>query len=156
MRRVLPILVFTLLPLVAVAAGSGVDDAARAIYGEFMSPYCPGLLLADCRSQAAVDLRARIHAELAAGRTAEQVRSELTATYGEKILAAPRAQGFGLMAWVTPGVFVLIGAGFVLLWAQRRRDAAGDAAPAAPAPAAVGDAVLQARLERELRTVDAG
>lgn len=154
MRRVLPILVFAFLPLAAVAAEPGVDDTARAIYGEFMSPYCPGLLLADCRSQAAVDLRARIHAELAAGRTADEVRSELATTYGEKILAAPRAQGFGLMAWLTPGVFVLIGAGFVLLWAQRRRDAAEETV--ASAPAAVGDAALQARLERELRTVDAG
>lgn len=154
MKRVLPILVFAFLPLAAVAAEPGVDDTARAIYGEFMSPYCPGLLLADCRSQAAVDLRARIHAELAAGRTADEVRSGLAATYGEKILAAPRAQGFGLMAWLTPGVFVLIGAGFVLLWAQRRRDAAGETV--ASAPAAGGDAALQARLERELRTVDAG
>ena len=94
MKRVLPILVFAFLPLAAVAAEPGVDDTARAIYGEFMSPYCPGLLLADCRSQAAVDLRARIHAELAAGRTADEVRSGLAATYGEKILAEAKRLGF--------------------------------------------------------------
>jgi hypothetical protein len=38
-----------------------IESAARAIYGDVMSPYCPGLLLADCRSAgASADAIARI------------------------------------------------------------------------------------------------
>ncbi|MFN2375640.1 MAG: cytochrome c-type biogenesis protein CcmH [Candidatus Binatia bacterium] len=107
-----------------------VEKAARAIYADFMSPYCPGLLLVDCRSEAAVELRAEIHAKLAAGQSEAQVREELERLYGEKLRAAPAARGFGLLAWWTPFVVLLLAAGVAVRWVRANR--AGAAASAEP------------------------
>ncbi len=156
MTRVVVLLLLSLVTApyaYAESAPTDTDAMARAIYGDFMSPYCPGLLLADCRSQAAVDLRAHIRDRLASGVPASEVRAALEATYGEKLRAAPAARGFGLWAWLTPGVFVLIGAGFVLLWAQRRSDR--EVALDKPGKTTL-DPALQARLDTELRSFDAG
>jgi cytochrome c-type biogenesis protein CcmH len=153
MKPVVLGLLLVLAPAMSLAEDAAVDQTARAIYSDFMSPYCPGLLLADCRSQPAVELRAQIRGELAAGKSDAEVRAALEATYGEKLRAAPPASGFGLWAWITPAIFVVIGAGFVLLWAQRRRDwLEAEEAP----PASDGDPALEARLARELRSFDAG
>lgn len=98
-----------------------VERAARAIYADFMSPYCPGLLLVDCRSQPAVELRAEIHAKLASGQSEAQVREELERLYGEKLRAAPAARGFGLLAWWTPFVALLLAAAVAVRWVRANR-----------------------------------
>jgi len=50
--------------------------------------------------------------------------------YGEKVLAAPRTQGFGLTAWVMPIVVVLVGLMVIWMLLERWRKRA-IAAPAA-------------------------
>jgi len=145
---------FSLLVVAPVfAATPEVDAAASAIYADFMSPYCPGLLLADCRSDAAAALRDDIRTELANGKTDADVRTALEATFGDRVRAAPQTHGFGLWAWLTPGLFVACGGGIIALWVQRRRHRVHPAA--SPVPAASSPA-LQARLERDLRSFDAG
>lgn len=153
MKAILLAMAVFCAPTVALgASATDVDASARAIFGEFMSPYCPGLLLADCSSGAAIALRAEIRADLEAGRSAAEVRAALEATYGDRVLAAPRTRGFGLWAWVTPAVFVALGALVVFFWARRSRQLA--VAPPAPGFVIANDPALQARLDRELRTFD--
>jgi len=127
-----------------------VDSAARAIYNDFMSPYCPGLLLADCRSEAATELRREIRTQLAAGVPERNIRDRLEAHFGEKLLAAPHARGLGLVAWLVP--FAAIGLGLVgmLLWLRTQRPRP---APHLPSADAINPA-LWARLEHELRAFD--
>ena len=144
--------VWTLLSLVAAVLPVAADDAAlgeaQAIYREYMSPYCPGLLLADCRSGAAEELRRDILASLQAGQPADAVRADLERTFGERVLAAPRVRGFGIWAWATPGIFVGVGAAILLLWVRRRRGRARD--DTRPEPPDSFDPNLQARMESEL------
>lgn len=100
---------------------SDVDRTARSIYGEFMSPYCPGLLLGDCRSDQAALLRDDIRARLAAGESEAEVRQGLEDVYGEKVRAAPAGHGFGLIAWLTPFVVLAAGAGVAMRWIGANR-----------------------------------
>jgi len=123
MRNLLVTASFLLLLSAAsnVGASPEVDATARSIYGDFMSPYCPGLLLADCRSQSAVNLRADIHARLEAGQPEAEVRQALEDIYGEKMRAAPAARGFGWVAWLTPFVALALGAALAMRWIRTNR-----------------------------------
>jgi cytochrome c-type biogenesis protein CcmH/NrfF len=84
-------------------------DAAR-IFDEVMSPFCPGLTLADCPSPQAFELRDQIATRLAAGEQPDAVVSDLVARYGVRILADPSNTRVGAVAWGTPIVVAVFGA----------------------------------------------
>ena len=100
----------------ALAAGAAAEDPkgwAYALSREMMSPFCPGRSLSDCPSTEAESLRMWILVQEAGGRERSDVEAELLDRYGDVILAAPRAQGFGWAAYLLPAaVFV---AGGILL-----------------------------------------
>lgn len=103
---------------VAIAA-----DEAGWGYGlanSLMSPYCPGRSLPDCPSAQAAQLREWIIAQDTAGRARADVESELIERYGEEILQAPRARGFGLTAYVTPLLAFLVGGVVVAVFLRRQ------------------------------------
>jgi cytochrome c-type biogenesis protein CcmH len=125
---------------------AAVETEASRIFNSMMSPYCPGLLIANCPSPGAADLKQRVKMQLAAGVSPESVRAELRATYGTQVDAVPPAEGFGLLAWIIPIVALLGGGTIVVWWVRGRgRDRAGQAAR----PDAL-DPQAQARLDREL------
>jgi len=125
---------------------AAVETEASKIFNSMMSPFCPGLLIANCPSPGAAELKEQVKVELAAGVPADSVRALLRAAYGDQVEAVPPAEGFGLLAWIMPGV-VLLGGGVVVAWWLRRRVSvpAGSAPPTARL-----DAEAQARLDREL------
>lgn len=135
---------------VAVAAffvSSRPDPKARPrsseeVQSRVMSPYCPGVLLADCPTSEAVRLRLRINEKVQSGWTNSQIDEWLVESYSEKVLASPR----GSYAWLVPSAWVLAGAGLVGLLALRwtRREA-----PDAEEPEIA--AIDRARLDNELR-----
>ena len=129
---------FAILGLVVGAAlpgGAGAEDAAAppggapgvwgyALAQDLMSPFCPGVALADCPSPDAATLRSWILVQEAAGRSRADVEAELLERYGEQILSAPRVRGFGVTAYAIPiGVFVA-GGGLVWLFLRRQTRAA--------------------------------
>lgn len=135
----------------SLATGAIDPDAARLI-DQVMSPFCPGLILTNCPTLAADSLRRSIRERFAAGATRAQVLAELYRTYGNVISAAPDQSGFGLVAWLAPGVSVLVGGILITLFIRRRRPApafATTAIAAAPPTAASDalDAALAARLK---------
>ncbi|MFN2427202.1 MAG: cytochrome c-type biogenesis protein CcmH [Candidatus Binatia bacterium] len=142
--------VFLLGPWAGLASGEAapedVERSARAINGDFMSPYCPGLLLGDCRSPAAVELRAEVRRDLEAGVSEAELRARLEAEFGEKLLAAPHARGFGLVAWLTPYVMVIAGMIAIFAWMLSHRRTVAPEPERKPA-----DPARLARLEEERR-----
>lgn len=140
-----------------VVIGSGVstpfaaepvaEDRARAIFHEHMSPFCPGLLLSDCSSRPAETLRTDIRAALANGASEAEVKADLQRRFGERILAAPTRQGFGLLAWLVPPVAVIGALIAVVLWWSRR---SRTRMPASARPILPVDPMLRARLDAEL------
>jgi cytochrome c-type biogenesis protein CcmH/NrfF len=106
-----------------VAQDPAVDRAANDLYNTVMSPFCPGRTLAMCPSPQAAQLRDDIKARLAAGESKRDIEESLYQTYGEIVLAKPRAVGFGLFAWAVPILFFAAGAGILVWWLRGTRDA---------------------------------
>ena len=123
------------------------DRAAHKIFTTVMSPYCPGLLLGSCPSQAAVALRDTIRAQLRRGREPEAIIDALVETYGEDILGMPRYEGIGVIAWLGPLVALMVGMVAVYRWLRTRR--------VAPVPSGAADTQkqdgLRRRVEEELQ-----
>lgn len=127
-----------------------VERAARALFTEVMSPYCPGLTLTSCPSEGAFLMKDSIRAELAAGRTPGQIMDRLEATHGPGIRARPAARGFGLVAYLGPFVAIAL-AGFALTWWVRRSVRRSPARVPRRAEAVVLDEASRERLARGLR-----
>ncbi len=130
MTRVRPAVALGLVCLgLALPAGAASEEPegwAYALWHEMMSPFCPGRSLADCPSTAAESLRMWILVQEAGGRERSEVEAELLDRYGDVILAAPRARGFGLAAYLMPAVGFVAG-GVLLGVFLRRQTCAGDA-----------------------------
>ena len=133
-----------------VARAAGDEPPARTWHQELwtglMSPFCPGRVLIDCPSPQAAELRAWIAEQESAGRSRADVEAQLYAQFGDVILQAPRAQGFGLTAYVIPLVAFACGGAVVWLFLRRQRR---PAAPA-PAPLAPTDPEIERRIDEEL------
>jgi cytochrome c-type biogenesis protein CcmH/NrfF len=128
-----------------------VEREAARVTGSVMSPFCPGRLIADCPSPAAIELREQIRKRIAAGETADAIQAELLETYGEFVRAAPTGKGFDLAAWLVPPVALALAAVVVMLWMRRRgAKVAPEAADTGPAL----DAAAKARIEAELQKGD--
>lgn len=138
------------------------DAAADEVYQQVLSPFCPGRALSDCPSQKAHDLKAEIRGQLAQGAVAEDVLEGVFARYGDQYRAVPGYAGFGLVAWLGPLLFLVLGA-FVAL-RMVRLGAAREQAVAAEGSASTGssagpegepipESVLRA-VEREVRGGD--
>lgn len=140
--------------LVALAAPAFAQESwSRDVWHDFMSPYCPGRTLADCPSPQAQELRAWIADQEAQGRSRAEVEEQLYRLYGDVILSAPRAEGWGLAAYLVPvGAFVLGGL-LLVVFLRRQSAAAGSAeAEAAAQTPPVVDAELERIVDEELRS----
>ena len=76
---------------------------------ELMSPYCPGRSLVECPSQKATELRLWIAGQEKAGIPRAEVERELFERYGDILRHAPKAEGFGLWAYLVPAGALLAG-----------------------------------------------
>ena len=93
---------------------------ARAIITSSMSPFCPGLTLETCPSPSADSLRQVIIARVTRGDSRVQIEADLERDFGAAIRSTPKAEGFGLVGWVVPGVFMLVGMLWLTRWLRRR------------------------------------
>ncbi|MEA2459909.1 MAG: cytochrome c-type biosis protein CcmH [Actinomycetota bacterium] len=116
MKRVLAFLLLALAMVVALGSSAiaAPEDVANSIATQVMSPYCPGVTLHDCPSDAAVKLRERITSWAEQGWDRDRIIAKLKDEFGPGIVAAPPKSGSGLFAWLLPLAAVLIGA--LLLW----------------------------------------
>ncbi len=125
------------------------EAIARRLDQTFIAPCCFTNTLAEHRSPVAEELRQEIRAILAGGATETQVVDAFVAKYGERILAAPKPQGFNLLAYVLPAVAVAVGLLIFAVFMRRR----GPHPPNATAPSKIPDQV-KARFEAELAHFD--
>jgi cytochrome c-type biogenesis protein CcmH len=133
------------------------DTRAQRLFGELMSPYCPGLTLATCPSPGADSLRRVIRTALDRGETPAAIREAYAAAWGEQMLGTPRFHSWGVVLWVAPAALLAFGVAGLVLWlrALRRRSAAGPAAePPAEASPSPEDRRLAERLAAELKALD--
>jgi cytochrome c-type biogenesis protein CcmH len=86
---------------------------AHQIASTLRCPICEDLSVADSPAPLAGQMRQQISQQLAEGRTADQIRQNFVASYGDSVLLSPPHQGIGQLAYVLPivviGVGVLVG-----------------------------------------------
>ena len=118
--------------------------------GEIMCPVC-NTTLDQSDSPIARRMKADIASRIAAGQSKQQIKDELVAQFGTKVLAAPPAKGFNLLAWLLPFA-ALFGGALVLgllawRWSRNRE-------PSTPAPRL--SPALERRVDEELARFDEG
>ncbi len=147
--------------IAGLLAAGGLPSAAQDEAGwsyqlahDVMSPYCPGLSLADCPSPNAASLREWIIEQERAGASQDSVEKRLFEQFGDGLLQAPRPEGVGLIAYAIPGAGLLVG-GLLVARVIRRR---GQSSPAEALPASKpptsdtppGDADLEREIDEEI------
>ena len=126
----------------------------HAVESEVMCVSC-GVPLAIAESPQADAERREITRLIAQGKTKQEILDSLVVTYGDRVLASPKDEGFGLAAYLVPIALVLamLAALAIALprW-RRNRDAAENGTSAAAGPA-LSDADSQ-RLAEDLARYD--
>ena len=128
-------------------AGAYDEAEAQAIDRMLMCPVCPAQTIDQTEVPLAKQMRAQVRELLAGGATRKEVLDWFAAPerYGPGVLAEPPRSGYNLIAWIVPGVVVVVAlaGGVLTLRAMRRRnddsppDADGEADELQPYLAAV-------------------
>ena len=144
--RVLALVALALVLAAPALGANGLERREAQLENRVMCPTCHQLL-ALSHSPIAERMRTFIRAQLAAGKSEQQIERELVAQFGPAVLAEPPAQGFGLLAWLIPAAGLAAGAVgvFAVARAWRRR---------APAETADVSPEVLRRIERELVAFD--
>lgn len=133
----LPVAAAALLAL-AVVAGLQVlrpaetptpAEQAAMIAAELRCPDCQALSVAESRTAAAAAIRAQIAEQLAAGRSAAEIRRHFVERYGDWILLAPTDP---LAWWLPAGALLVSAVAFGWWWLHGRRASAGATAAGDP------------------------
>lgn len=122
------------------------EKVVRSISGSIFSPYCPGRTLEDCPSGSASELRKKIQDKVVAGESEASIYEYLFNLYGEQLRALPKAEGFGLVAWWGPVLFLVVGVLGVVVWLRRAPPHSG--AASAPVLTDREQRRIQAEIER--------
>jgi cytochrome c-type biogenesis protein CcmH len=141
------------LALPATAPAAAPQTSLHDVEAEVMCVSC-GVPLVIADSPQADAERREIRRLIAQGKTKGQIEDALVAQYGDRVLASPKDDGFGLAAYLVPIVLVLLAlvAGAIVLpkWRAKNRD--DPAIPAADGPR-LTDADTR-RLEEDLARYD--
>lgn len=97
-------------PLGPPLSGAALDQATEEVASLMRCPVCQGLSVADSPASSAVDLKAEVRRQLAAGYTRDQVLANFERSYGEFIRLEPKAVGFNWLVWLLPVLALLLGA----------------------------------------------
>ena len=119
---------------------------AYKLPNELMSPFCPGRTLSACTSPQADDLRMWLIVQEASGRSREDVEAELFERWGDVLRPAPRAEGFGLTAYVFPVIAFLAGGVVVGVFLRRQTRVTATPEPSSQPP----DPELERIIDQEL------
>jgi len=115
------VLLATLLAFAALAAPASAQRASLPdLEDEVMCVEC-GTVLSVSTSPVAMQERAFIREQIAAGKDKAQIKAALVDEYGEEVLATPEADGFNAALWVVPIVLVVLAAAGIGIAVKRWR-----------------------------------
>ena len=110
-----------------------VENRLKALADELRCLVCQNQTISESNAPLAVDLRNQIRAQIAQGRSDDEIRAYMTERYGDFVLYKPPFKATTALLWVGPFALVAVGA-LVFVLVVRRRRAEADA----PAPLEAG------------------
>jgi len=152
-RALVALLLLVLLGAAASAAAACPKTSLADVEDEVMCPVCGVPLGLATEAPQAQRERAFIQREVERCKSKTQIKAELVAQFGDRVLALPPDRGFNLAVYLVPAAIVLAGlAAATTVALRRRRDSRATSNGAAPTPALAGDDA--ARLEADLQRYD--
>jgi cytochrome c-type biogenesis protein CcmH len=150
-RRAAVALLLAMLVLAVPAPGLAATPRTTLpdVEDEVMCPTC-GTLLQLAESPQANDERDFIRREIAQGKTKQEIKDDLEAQFGPRVLALPPASGFDLSAYLVPAIAIAAAAIAIALGLRRWRRSGGEP-PEGGAPL---DSTESARLDADLARYD--
>ena len=91
---------------------------ARALFREIRCVVCQNESIDDSDAEVAGNLRQAVRAQVAEGRTDQQIKAYLVQRYGEFILMRPLFSPGNALLWLSPFLIVLAGAAMLILRAR--------------------------------------
>ena len=151
MRLAVAAIAMALLAGAAPASAATPQTELPDIEDEVMCPIC-GTLLELAQSPQAERERAYISGLIAEGKTKSEIKDELVAQYGDRVLALPGDSGFDLSAYLVPAI-AFLGAAVALAisvwrWRGRSRPPGNDGEGAPNGPTDEESERLEADLAR--------
>jgi cytochrome c-type biogenesis protein CcmH len=119
-------------------------ELSHQLAAELRCPDCEALSVADSQTRAAAQIRGELETQLAAGRSADEVRQYFVDRYGEWILLSPRSP----LAWLVPGLVALTALVAFAAWLRLRR-------PVTETPEPQLDEDTRRRIRDEAEALDA-
>lgn len=110
------------------ADSAALEALTSSVAAQLRCPVCQGLSIQDSPTELALEMRAVVRDQLAAGRTPDEVRAYFVSKYGEWILLEPKAEGFNLAVYLLPVFVLILGGGTVVLAVRRWTRQGGGAA----------------------------
>ncbi len=107
----------------AEVAGADPKTEARlkALAEELRCLVCQNQTIADSNAPLALDLRSQIRAQIALGRSDEQIRDYMVQRYGDFVLYRPPFKATTAILWLGPLLLLAAGAGVFARVVRRRR-----------------------------------
>jgi len=138
-----------LMALLFLPAGMQAADLAREIQDSLVAPCCWSQPVSQHDSEIAHQIRHEVSEMVSAGKSRDEILNFYVAAYGERILVAPRATGFNLLAYILPWVALIAGVWFVVALLKKMRSPASS-----PVAAAAPDSRYSSLVEKEIKDLD--
>ena len=129
------------------SAGKAYEHAASALLCDCG---CNPQSVKECACSRAEELRVSLAQEAGSGKSGEAIVASYVAKFGQKILVAPPASGFNLIAWTGPAIGLLGAAVLIAFMLRRWRRASAALPPQAAASVSATDDAYLARLRKEV------
>ena len=105
----------------ALAQDAALERRVTDLAHELRCLVCQNQTLADSNAPLAVDLRAQIREQLAAGKSERDVIDFMVARYGDFVLYRPPLKASTVLLWAGPFAFLIAGFYFLARFLRRRR-----------------------------------
>ncbi|HEY8179033.1 MAG TPA: cytochrome c-type biogenesis protein CcmH [Candidatus Limnocylindria bacterium] len=138
------------LTLLQPAPALSTEQQAQRLAAELRCPDCQALSVAESHTASADAIRAEVAAQLAAGRSVDEVRQHFVDRYGQWILLQPADP----LIWLLPVAVVAIGVAIFAWWLLARRSGEADADAAGAGAQAASDDEARRAVRDELETLD--
>ena len=112
---------FTLSSIAFAGEEHDHEESAKNLEKKLVAPCCFRQPVATHLSGAATAAKINIRRLLNEGKSEEEIIDEYVAEYGERILAAPRTEGFGITAYLLPIVALLLATTVIVMRGMNKK-----------------------------------